>query len=62
MDENSEESTRPRWDYIQFGIIFAGFGLASAAMIVGSIRGAMIGLLLMAVGLAYFLVRRSDLD
>jgi sulfite exporter TauE/SafE len=62
MNENTEELKRTPCDYIHFGIIFAGFGLATVGVVINSIAGSLAGLFLLAVGLLYFLFRRSDLD
>jgi hypothetical protein len=62
MNERTEESQRSRWDFIQFSVIFFGFVLAAGGIITDSIRGALAGLFLMAVGLTYFLLRDSDSD
>ena len=62
MDESTNELNRPRWDFIQFAVTFVGFLCGVTGMIINSIPTALTGLILMAIGLAYFLFRRSDLD
>ena len=60
MNDGMDELNRSRSDFIQFAVIFIGFVLAVAGMITNSIRGALAGVILMAIGLAYFFFRRSE--
>jgi hypothetical protein len=62
MNEKNEELKRTRWDFIWFGIIFWSFVLAAAGLITGSICRSLTGVMFMGIGLAYFLLRRTDLD
>jgi len=62
MNENTEELKRNRSDFISFGVIFFGFVLAAGGMIVNSIGGSLTGVVLMLIGLVYFLLRDNDLD
>ena len=62
MNENTQELKRNRSDFISFGVIFFGFVLAAGGMIVNSIGGSLTGVVLMLIGLVYFLLRDTDLD
>ena len=62
MNENTQELKRTRSDFISFGVIFFGFVLAAGGMIVNSIGGSLTGVVLMLIGLLYFLLRDNDLD
>jgi len=62
MDQSTEELNRRPADFVQFGVTFVGFVVGAAGMIVNSIPASLIGLALMAEGLLYFSLRRSDLD
>jgi len=62
MNDGMDELNRTPSDFIQFAVIFIGFVLAVAGMITSSIRGALVGVILMVIGLAYFFFRRSDAD
>ena len=62
MSENTGETGRTRCDFIGFGVTFFGFVLAAAGMVVNSIPAGLLGVAMVGVALAYFVVRRSDLD
>ena len=62
MNDSTEQPPRSRWDFIHFGVIFFGFILGAGSVIINSFAGAMLGIILIAIGLAYFAIRRSDLD
>jgi hypothetical protein len=60
MNENTEELTRNRWDFILFGVAFFGFVLAAGGLVVNSIPGSLTGAGLLLLSLVCFLFRGSD--
>ena len=58
MNTNLRDSERGPWDFIMFGLVFFGFIFASGGVIAASVRVAVIGLLAMLLGLAYFGLQR----
>ena len=56
MQSMVESTTRGPKDYFHFGITFFGIIIAAAGVITVSVAGAICGLVLIALGMAYFLV------
>lgn len=56
MTEKVESTTRGPKDYFHFGAIFLGTLIALAGVVTVSLRAAICGIVLVAFGMAYFLV------
>jgi hypothetical protein len=54
-----ETGTRSALDNAQFGLTFVGLGTGIAGVVVSSVAVAVFGLLLCALGLAYFALEKS---
>lgn len=54
-----ESTTRGPRDYFHFGVIFLGALIAISGVVTVSVRAAVCGLVLIAFGMAYFLVTGS---
>jgi putative effector of murein hydrolase LrgA (UPF0299 family) len=57
MNRNADDSQRTAGDFILFGILFVGFVLAAAGLVTSSVPGCVTGVLLMALGLAGFMLK-----
>ena len=62
MNEQTDLSHRGPWDFVFFGVMFLGFVLGAAGIVVDSVGGCIAGLVLMGLGVIYFTFRRADLD
>jgi len=56
MQSILESTTRRPKDYFHFGLTFFGLIIAAGGVITVSIAGAICGLVLIAMGMAYFLI------
>ena len=62
MLEEVESTTRRPKDFFHFGITFLGALFLISGVVITSVRIAILGLVLMALGIAYFLVHSGDED
>lgn len=62
MQAEVESTTRGPKDFFHFGIIFLGVLFAISGVVITSIRIAILGLVLIAFGMAFFLVHSHKED
>lgn len=60
MNEQLDQTERSRWDFIHFGVMFLGFVLGAAGIVINSVAWSLVGLFLMLVGVLYFSLKPSE--